>query len=157
MPTPTLSPLASDLRGRLARIFGRATDPMVELERRAHAELPDHEVVVWEGDATTFGFTYVSPSAERLFGYPVGRWTEDERFWADVIVHPEDRDEAIAFYALATGRNQGHTCNVRAVTASGEVLTLHDVVRVVLGRRGVASRLRGVMIVVPPESEPGVA
>ena len=31
--------------------------------------------IVWEADAETFAFTYVSPQAERILGYPLARWT----------------------------------------------------------------------------------
>lgn len=149
MTIATEPPLPVDLDGCLARVFGRATDPMPELERRALAELADQSVIVWEGDATTFQFTYVSASAERLLGYPRSRWTSEENFWSDVVIHPDDRDEALAYCALATGKNQDHAFIYRAITATGEIVHLHDIVRVVLGPRGVASRLRGVMIVVP--------
>lgn len=141
--------LSADLDDRLSRIFGRATDAMPELERRAQEELPEHEVIVWEGDATTFQFLYVSASAEDLLGYPRTRWTQEMSFWTDVVVHPEDRDDAVAYCALCTGKNQDHAFVYRAVAADGTVVVLQDIVRVVIGRRGVASRLRGVMIVVP--------
>lgn len=139
----------ADLADRLTRIFGHASDPMPEIERRAYEELPDTDVIVWEGDATTFHFLYVSASAERVLGYPSTRWTTEERFWSDVVVHPEDRDDAVAYCALCTGKGQDHAFIYRAVAADGRIVVLHDVVRVVLGRRRVASHLRGIMIAVP--------
>lgn len=145
----------ADLDERLDRVFGDPADPMPLLERRARAEFPGREVIVWEGDAATFQFTYASPSAERLLGYPLRRWTQEASFWADVVVHPDDRDEAIAYCALATGKNQDHAFAYRAVTATGETLTLHDVVRVVVGRRGVATHLRGVMLTLPADEGGG--
>ena len=38
------------------------------------------EGIVWEGDPSTFGFTYVSPQAETVLGYPIEDWYEDG-FW----------------------------------------------------------------------------
>ena len=32
--------------------------------------------IVWEADAQTFQFTFVSPQAERILGYPCSQWTD---------------------------------------------------------------------------------
>jgi PAS domain-containing protein len=45
--------------------------------------------IVWEADADTFQFTFVSEQAERLLGYPVNDWLTPS-FWTD-HVHPDDR------------------------------------------------------------------
>lgn len=128
---------------------------MPELDRRAHELLPGKPLIVWEGDAATFRFSYVSGGdAEELLGHPADRWTEEPGFWAQTVVHPEDRDEAIAFCALATGKCEDHDFVYRARTADGRTVWLHDVVTVVRGARGVAERLRGVMLdVTPRDSE----
>src|SRR5215203_2163092 len=47
--------------------------------------------IVWEADAQTFQFKFVSHQAERLLGYPVQQWLTEPDFWASHI-HPEDRD-----------------------------------------------------------------
>src|SRR6266480_2404681 len=41
--------------------------------------------IVWEADAQTFAFTFVSPQAERMLGYPLARWTTEPTFWKDHI------------------------------------------------------------------------
>lgn len=120
-------------------------DPMPLLERRARLLLPDLDVIVWEGDATTFQFLYVSESAEHILGYPNTQWSE-EQFWADRVVHPEDRDHAVSFCALATGQGRDHEFEYRAVHADGHVVVLQDFVRVVVGRRRIPTHLRGIMI-----------
>src|SRR5829696_9034061 len=43
--------------------------------------------IVWEADAQTFQFTFVSEKAERLLGYPIAQWTSDPNFWRS-HVHP---------------------------------------------------------------------
>lgn len=123
------------------------------LERRAVRLLSSYRAIVWEGDATNFEFQYVSTSAEEVLGYPCERWTSEPTFWADVVVHPEDRADAVAHCARSTGKGENHDFEYRAVAADGRVLLLHDVVRVVKGPRGVAVRLRGIMIDVTPEPE----
>jgi PAS domain S-box-containing protein len=131
---------------QLDLIFGSDDDPMPTLAERAKRLLPGHNAIVWEGDAATFQFLYVSDSAEEVLGYPARRWVEEPTFWADTVLHPEDRDDAIAFCALCTGKKADHDFEYRAVAADGRVVWLHDIVRVVKGEKGIATRLRGVMI-----------
>lgn len=119
---------------------------------RARKLFPNTPVIAWEGDAQTFQFSYVSDTAEHLLGYPRQRWVKEPTFWADTVVHPEDRNDAIAFCALATGKCEDHDFVYRATTADGRTVLLHDVVRVVGGELGVASRLRGIMIPIEDSS-----
>jgi PAS domain-containing protein len=147
MPQTTDSALAE----RLAEVFGAPDDPMDAVEERARRLLPGHHAIVWEGDAATFQFGYVGRAAETVLGYPTSRWTEEPSFWADVVVHPEDRDTAVAYCALCTGKGQDHDFEYRARTADGRDLRLHDVVRVIKGDKGIATRLRGVMLDVSDE------
>lgn len=132
------------------RAFGDPTEPIHVVSERAQ-KLFDRPVIVWEGDAQTFAFSFVSASAEALLGYPVKRWTAEASFWADAVVHPDDRDDAVGYCALATGKGIDHAFVYRASTAAGEIRSLADYVQVVRGRRGVAERLRGIMIDVTDE------
>lgn len=132
-------------------IFGKGDEPIATVASRA-AVHPEALPIVWEGDATTFQFTYVSPNAEGVLGYPVARWHEPG-FWAERVVHPDDRNEAVAYCALATAKKAHHEFEYRAVRADGTVIWLLDVVRVVLGRRGVPERLRGLMFELGPVAE----
>lgn len=132
------------------KAFGDPREPIDSVARRAQ-ELFDRPIIVWEGDAQTFAFSFVSQSAEAMLGYPVKRWTTEATFWADAVVHPEDRDDAVAYCALATGKGLDHAFVYRASTSEGEVRSLADYVQVVRGARGVAERLRGIMIDVTDE------
>lgn len=154
MPRPTLLAHDSDLAHRLDRVFGSPADPMPDVEARARALLPEHDAIVWEGDAATFQFGYVGAAAERVLGHPRTRWTEEPTFWADVVVHPDDRDDAVAYCALCTGKNEDHDFTYRALAADGRTVRLHDVVRVIVGERGIATRLRGIMFEVPGDAPP---
>jgi len=135
---------------RIERAFGSHDDPIEAIQQRVDAEFgPD--CILWEGDAQTFQFRYVSPSAERLLGYPCSRWLEEPTFWADTIVHPDHRRHAIAYCAVCTGRGADHDFEYLACAADGRTLRLYDVVRVVLGARGLATHLRGLMFPIPPD------
>lgn len=127
------------------RAFGDATESIEAVGQRAPG-IFDRPVIVWEGDAQTFAFTYVSKSAESVLGHPTTRWITEATFWVDAVVHPDDREDAVAYCALATGQCLDHAFVYRAQTADGRTLWLADYVQVIRGARGVAERLRGIMI-----------
>jgi PAS domain-containing protein len=143
------SRISDILSAKVARVFGADDDPMVLVEHRARQLLAEHRTIVWEGDAQTFQFKFVGGAAEEVLGHPPSRWTREPAFWSDVVVHPEDRNDAIAFCALATGKGIDHDFQYRARCADGRIVRLHDIVKVVKGRLGVAERLRGIMIELP--------
>ena len=99
--------------------------------------------ILWEADAASFQFTYVSPEAASLTGFPVEQWLEPG-FWSRQI-HPEDRDWAIAYCRQATAARERHSFDYRFVTAVGETLWLRDVVSVLEDEDG-RVRLVGVMV-----------
>lgn len=133
--------------------FGDDRDRIDELARRATQLFERSPAIVWEGDAQTFQFTYVSSAAESLLGYPTTRWTTEPTFWADVIIAPDDRDDAIAYCALATAKRTDHVFEYRARCADGTTRWLRDYVRVLVGPRGVASVLRGIMFDVTADKQ----
>src|SRR4029450_6853791 len=102
------------------------------------------EGIVWEADAETFVFSFVSKQAERILGYPVEEWLEQPTFWKDHL-HPEDRDWAVQFCAKATAEKHNHDFEYRMIAADGRVVWLRDLVTVVV-EAGHVRRLRGVMV-----------
>lgn len=135
----------------VASCFGHAQDPIELVDQRTLQRFSNPPPIVWEGDAQTFQFSYVSPAAEQLLGYPTHRWVREPTFWADVIIVPEDRDDAIAYCALATTKRRDHLFEYRARRADGSLMWLRDYVRVLVGPRNIANRLRGIMCDVSAE------
>jgi PAS domain S-box-containing protein len=102
------------------------------------------EGIVWEADAQTFQFLFVSQQAQSVLGYPVERWLNEPTFWKDHL-HPDDRAWAVEFCVAATAEKRDHDFEYRMLAADGRSLWLRDLVTVVAeGDR--ATRLRGVMI-----------
>lgn len=126
--------------------FGDGTEPIAVVARRSLELFGAAPIIVWEGDAQTFQFSFVSASAEAVLGHPVARWTNEATFWADHVVHPDDRDDAIGYCALATGKGRDHAFEYRAKAADGSTVRFVDYVQVIKGKKGVAERLRGIMI-----------
>ncbi|HEX6369912.1 MAG TPA: PAS domain S-box protein [Longimicrobium sp.] len=111
------------------------------------------DAIVWEMDARTWRFTFVSDRAEQLMGYPVRRWLEEEGFSQQVLLHPEDRDWAVDFCVTATGEARDHEFLYRTRAADRRIVWLKDLVRVVRDEAGAARLLRGVTVDVTREKE----
>lgn len=137
--------MSPDLAKRIAEVFGEDNDPIEAVEARALKHLAELSPIVWEGDAQTFHFSFVGGAAETVLGYPAQRWIDEAPFWAETVVHPEDRTDAISYCALATGKCADHDFQYRGIAADGRVMHLHDIVKVIVGSRGIPVRLRGIM------------
>lgn len=99
--------------------------------------------IVWEADARTFQFTFISQKAERLLGYPVEDWLKPG-FWVDCL-HPDDKEWAPQYCASCTGRLEPHDFEYRSIASDGRTVWLHDIVTVVV-EDGLPRWLRGVMV-----------
>lgn len=99
--------------------------------------------IVWEADARTFVFSFVSDKAEPLLGYPLEDWLRPG-FWPDHL-HPADRVWAVEYCASCTGRLEPHRFEYRFLAADGRVIWLEDIVTVV-SEDGQPSLLRGLMV-----------
>lgn len=115
-----------------------------EQQDRFQAIVDSVDGIVWEGDAETFVFTYVSAKAERLLGYPTTAWHQPG-FWVSHL-HPEDRDWAVEFCVSCTGRLEDHDFEYRFQKADGAYIWLRDIVTVSSDESGRPRWLRGVMV-----------
>jgi len=102
------------------------------------------EGIVWEADARTFQFTFVSKQAEKVLGYPLERWLAEPTFWQDHI-HPDDREWAVEFCVNATAEGRGHQFEYRMMAADGRIVWLRDLVTVAV-EDDRAVKLRGIMV-----------
>ena len=123
----------------------KSADEALGRSERSYEELINSlDSIVWEGDARTFQFTFVSEQAERLLGYPAERWVREPTFWQDHM-HPEDRDWAVSFCAIATAEQRAHEFEYRMIAADGRAVWLRDIVAVIV-ENGRPVKLRGVMV-----------
>ena len=122
----------------------RAEELMRASEQRYAKLVADLDSIVWEADANTYQFLFVSRQAERILGYPLERWMNDPTFWRDHI-HPEDRDYAVNYCVQSTQRGESHDFEYRMIAADGRIVWLHDVVSLEMAG-GKPVLLRGVMV-----------
>lgn len=99
--------------------------------------------IVWEADATTFTFTFISQQAERLLGFPTEDWSIPG-FWTEHM-HHEDREWAPAYCASHTECLEPHEFEYRFIARDGRTVWLHDTVTVV-AQDGAPRWLRGIMM-----------
>ena len=131
-------------RERLLTSERAALAEAVAAQQRFRDLVNSVEGVVWEADAPSFQFTFVSKQAERILGYPAEFWLSEPRFWSDHL-HPDDRQWAVRFCEKAFADKRDHDFEYRMIAADGRVVWVRDLVTVVVqGDR--ATRLRGVMV-----------
>lgn len=111
----------------------------VTAQRRAEAALREShqqyetlvnslEGIVFEFDLRQQRFTFVSPQAERLLGYPLSAWSQPN-FWQDHL-HPDDRTWAIDYCLGETMKLKAHTFEYRMIAADGRVVWVRDIISV---------------------------
>jgi PAS domain S-box-containing protein len=99
--------------------------------RQAHSKYERliHSIdgIVWEADAASLGFSFVSQQAERMLGYPLSRWTTEPAFWSDHL-YTDDREWGIAFRKRAATAKMAQQFEYRLVAADGRIVWVRDIV-----------------------------
>ena len=114
-------------------------------ERRLRELVQSIDAIVWEAEAKTHQFTFVSQRAEQILGYPVGQWLSQADFWEQHL-HPLDREQAVGARRQAMAEGRDYSLEYRVLAADGRQVWLHDTVHVVLDAEGRPIQLRGVAI-----------
>ena len=131
-------------RSRLNRQRREAALELQRSQEHLQAIVNSVEGIVWEADAATFRFTFVSPQAERLLGYPVTQWVVEPHFWTNHL-HPDDREEALRYCIKCTRAHRNHEFEYRMIAADGRTVWLRDLVTVVV-EDGRLVKLRGILV-----------
>lgn len=132
-------------RSHAAPVVDAIGSPLPQAYEGLYAKLVNSlDGIVWEADASTFQFTFVSPQAETILGYPVEQWLNEPAFWRD-HTHPDDTDWCVNFCLTATAKHEDHEFKYRMIAADGRVVWLHDIVSVKVEADD-SVRLRGIMI-----------
>ena len=121
----------------------KADDALKASQQRFRDIVNTTDGIVWEADATTVDFTFVSQQAERLLGYPIGDWLQPG-FWLEHL-HPDDRVWAPNYCATLTRKMLPHDFEYRFIARDGRTVWLHDMVTVVV-ENAEPRWLRGIMV-----------
>lgn len=138
------------------RVMKKSIDPTVKLAQHRRQNLVNElsHAIVWEADATTEQFTFVSKSAERLLGYPIEQWLSQPDFWVNLI-HPEDRQWTVALCRKEMFQNRDYELEYRCLAADNRVVWLRDRSYVVEDDQGRAQKRRGLMVDITPTKQAG--
>jgi methylmalonyl-CoA mutase cobalamin-binding domain/chain len=103
------------------------------------------DAIVWEADAASLRFTFVSHRAEGLLGFPPEHWLREPDFFA-LRIHKDDRERAIGQCRAAIATATDHEFEYRALAADGRVLWLRDIIHVLRDSGGRPRQLRGLTV-----------
>lgn len=99
--------------------------------------------VVWETKIGTQTFSYISPKASELLGFPLKNWLE-EGFWQSRI-YEEDRERVVGYERHKAPDANSYQLEYRLVHKNGDIKWIQDLVEVVkIG--GKPELLRGLML-----------
>lgn len=102
------------------------------------------DVIVWEMLPGSDRFSYVSPAATTLLGYPIEDWYA-YRFWVE-HVHPDDVERVLAEIASAVDLGLDHTLEYRMVDIDGRTVHMRDVTSLEVDTAGKVVQMRGVIL-----------
>ncbi|WP_454254350.1 bifunctional diguanylate cyclase/phosphodiesterase [Pseudomonas sp. Marseille-Q8238] len=129
--------LSQEAQGRRA-----LEEQLRESEQHYRGLVESLNAIAWEMSLEDYRFTYVSPHAERLAGYPLEAWLEPG-FWQRSL-HPDDANMALNYCISESQAGRDHSLDYRMLTADGRVLWIRDIVTLI--QHGDKQILRGLMI-----------
>jgi PAS domain S-box-containing protein len=137
--------------GRLVRVTTardiserkRAEQALKQSQQKYEDLVNSIDSILWEADAESFQFSFVSKRAESLLGYPLEKWYEPT-FWID-HVYPDDLEWASSFCKQAIKEKRDHKFEYRMIAADGRIVWLKDIVSVI-SEDNLPKYLKGVMI-----------
>lgn len=147
----TITPLANE-QGKIEHFVAvtqeitarkQAEEALQTAEQRFRDLVNSTDGIVWEADATTFDFTYISQQAERLLGYPVEYWLKPG-FWVEHL-HPDDKSWVPEYFSACAGQLESRDFEYRFIARDGRTVWLRDIVTVVI-ENDVPRWLRGIMV-----------
>ncbi len=112
--------------------------------RRSRELLETAQVVLWQRNPESDRFSFVSPEAEALLGFPVSCWLAQPFFWESHI-HDADRAVVNAHYQDALIGKQAEPFEHRMISAREAIIWVRTSMRLVSKRDGTAE-LAGVLL-----------
>jgi PAS domain S-box-containing protein len=138
-----LGHLASVFNQMLSRI--QSQDAALSLsQQRMEALVHSIDGIVWECDAPSLQFTFVSRQVERLLGYKPEDWLGSAEFWQSKI-HPEDAATAIATCHQHVKQHRPYSYEYRMIAADGHTVWIRESA-VVLSENNGPAKVRGIFL-----------
>ena len=97
--------------------------------RQVVTSISDHIYMAEVRDDTSPAYHYHSPNIAKLTGYPAENFKQDWNLWSSELIHPEDRERALAHIERLRNGEPGET-EYRIVQLAGEIIWVRDRARV---------------------------
>lgn len=137
--TPIFRGLSVDMTGQR-----EAAEAIRRSQERYESLVNSIEGVVWEADAETFQFHFVSRQAERRFGYPTSLWLNDPDFWKDHIF-PDDLGRVMDLWTKGVAEGKGFDLIYRMITGAGPTTWVRNIASISM-EAGRPARLQGMIL-----------
>ncbi|MFA9191492.1 PAS domain S-box protein [Flavobacterium sp. FZUC8N2.13] len=124
---------------------------IIDSQKRIESLINTVDGIVWECDAKTLEFNFISKKVEAILGYTSEEWINTPNFWINHIFH-EDKGFTTKYCQEQTARKLNHDFEYRMVAKDGSIVWLRDIVNVII-ENGEAKSLRGIMIDVTKTKE----
>jgi PAS domain S-box-containing protein len=119
-------------------------DELNESRMRYEGLVNSIDGIVWESHVGISPYTFVSPQAEKMLGYPLKRWLTESGFWQRII-HPDDQRRFVGD-GYQTPEDRANSANeYRVIAANGKTIWVRDIVTIAY-EGGVPKKLCGIMI-----------
>ncbi|MDA8413197.1 MAG: diguanylate cyclase [Desulfobacteraceae bacterium] len=115
-----------------------------ESEKRFRDLVDGLDAVVWEADAQSRRFTFISNQVENMFLIPMEEWLSAADFFKEQIERG-DRERVLAAYQRSVEEEAGCRLEYRRISNDGTVVWVQDNIRIVSDEEG-KKQLRGVMV-----------
>jgi len=103
---------------------------MIYQQEEIYALLQSIEGIVWQADAVTGQFTFISDHVRAILGSSPGDWLGRAGFW-EACTHPSDKHNAAAYHGLLTGDVTNRVFEYRIIRANGDIAWVKDSVSVI--------------------------
>lgn len=113
--------------------------------RRVRSLISDLDAIVWEADARTMLFTFVSGGSVQLVGYTPQEWLAAPTFWADHL-HEDDRERVISQFVRSATAGWSFDTEYRFRAKDGSLVWLRDRGHTVHDADGRPTLLRGLIV-----------
>ncbi len=94
-------------------------------ERKLDALVHSIDGIVWEREADSFRWTFVSRQSERLLGFSPEEWLAKPTLWQDQL-HPDDAARALHACREAVARGQPYHLEYRLRAAEGRIVWIRE-------------------------------
>jgi PAS domain S-box-containing protein len=114
-------------------------------QRRARDLIAGIDGIVWEADAGSHAWLFVSARVTEILGYTPSEWLAHATFWADHL-HTDDRERAVGEFIKSATHGTPFDVEYRIFAKDGATVWIRDLGHVVTDGEGRPALLRGLMV-----------